>query len=119
MCLQGGRLCGVSGRHPCRHTAGGVARRRASVHTAPSPSDFKLNRSREDHSIQQSSEVPVAREREQAGAMGGKRGGTGFQTFTSLRHRDFVLLWLSNLCNGSATQVMPLLSPNCSGKGNT
>jgi hypothetical protein len=55
-----------------------------------------------DRSIQKNSEVLVEREGEQAGTTGGKRSGTRFQTFTSLRHRDFVLFWLSNLCNASA-----------------
>ena len=64
-----------------------------------------------DHSLQQSHEVPVARETEQAVAMGGKGGGTRFQTFTSLRHRDFVLLWLSNLCNASAHWLQQFTVP--------
>ena len=64
-----------------------------------------------DRSIQQNSEVPVKREAEQAVATGGKRGGTRFQTFTSLRHRDFVLLWLSNLCNASAHWLQQFTVP--------
>ncbi len=64
-----------------------------------------------DRSIQKRSEVPVAREREQAGATDGKRGATRVQTFTSLRHRDFVLLWLSNLCNASANWFQQFTIP--------
>src|SRR5262245_47511266 len=33
------------------------------------------------------------------------------QTFTSLRHRDFVLLWLSNLCNASANWFQQFTVP--------
>jgi len=77
----------------------------------PSPPDHKLSRSRVDRSIQKSSEVPVERERGQAGATGGRRGGTRFQTFTSLQHRDFVFLWLSNLCNASANWFQQFTVP--------
>src|SRR5262245_19874078 len=64
-----------------------------------------------DHSIQQSHEVPVARDSEQAAATDGTRGSTRFQTFTSLRHRDFMLLWLSNLCNASAHWLQQFTVP--------
>src|SRR2546425_588813 len=70
-----------------------------------------LSRSRVDRSRQQHSEVPVEREQEQAGTTGGKRGATRVQTFTSLRHRDFVLLWLSNLCNASAHWLQQFTVP--------
>src|SRR3989475_12608514 len=70
-----------------------------------------LSRSRVDRSRQQHSEVPVTREQAQAGATDGKRGATRVQTFTSLRHRDFVLLWLSNLCNASANWFQQFTIP--------
>ena len=62
-----------------------------------------------DHSIEKSSEVSVEGERVQAGAASG--GGTRFQTFTSLRHRDFLFLWLSNLCNASANWFQQFTIP--------
>ena len=34
-----------------------------------------------------------------------------FNTFTSLRHRDFLLLWLSNLCNASAVWFQQITIP--------
>ena len=34
-----------------------------------------------------------------------------FTTFTSLRHRDFLLLWLSNLCNASASWFQQITIP--------
>ena len=34
-----------------------------------------------------------------------------FQTFTSLRHKDFLLLWLSNLCNASAVWFQMITIP--------
>ena len=53
-----------------------------------------------DRSTPQSNEVSVERKRARAFAAHGTRGGASFPTFTSLRHRDFLLLWLSNLCRG-------------------
>jgi len=41
----------------------------------------------------------------------GSRGRVHFQTFTSLRHRDFLLLWLSNLCNASANWFQQITVP--------
>src|SRR6266705_5601385 len=70
-----------------------------------------LSRSRVDRSRQQHSEVPVTREREQAGVTGGTRGAIRVQTFIALRHRDFVLLWLSNLCNASANWFQQFTIP--------
>ena len=64
-----------------------------------------------DRSRQKNREVLVEREGERAATTGGKRGGTRFQTFTSLRHRDFVLLWLSNLCNASAHWLQQFTVP--------
>src|SRR5262245_15346941 len=88
---------------------GGLARyHRRSL---PSPSDSKLSRSRVDRNRQKSSEVPVEREPQQTVTAGGKRGGMRVQTFTSLRHRDFVFLWLSNLCNASANWFQQFTVP--------
>ncbi|MFQ6030088.1 MAG: MFS transporter [Dehalococcoidia bacterium] len=39
------------------------------------------------------------------------RGQPRFQTFASLRHRDFLLLWLSNLCNASASWFQQITIP--------
>jgi MFS family permease len=39
------------------------------------------------------------------------RSQVRFQTFTSLRHRDFLLLWLSNLCNASASWFQQITIP--------
>ena len=64
-----------------------------------------------DHSRPQNSAVPVEREREQAGVTGGTRGAIRVQTFIALRHRDFVLLWLSNLCNASANWFQQFTIP--------
>ena len=51
------------------------------------------------------------REPQQDVTTGRKRGGMRLQTFTSLRHRDFVLLWLSNLCNASAHWLQQFTVP--------
>ena len=64
-----------------------------------------------DHSIPPSREDPVARDRERAVAAGGPREVARFSTFTSLRHRDFVFLWLSNLCNASANWFQQFTIP--------
>jgi MFS family permease len=64
-----------------------------------------------DRSTPQGSEVPVARERARAFAAGGTRWSVRFPTFTSLRHRDFLLLWLSNLCNASANWFQQFTIP--------
>jgi MFS family permease len=64
-----------------------------------------------DQSTQQSSEVPVAKDRQRACAAGGKREAARFPTFTSLRHRDFLFLWLSNLCNASANWFQQFTIP--------
>src|SRR6266446_7952307 len=77
----------------------------------PSPSDPKRSRASVDHSRPQNSAVPVEREREQAGVTGGTRGAIRVQTFIALRHRDFVLLWLSNLCNASANWFQQFTIP--------
>jgi MFS family permease len=58
-----------------------------------------------------SSEGPVAWEQERARTAGGPRAVARFATFTSLRHRDFVLLWLSNLCNASANWFQQFTIP--------
>ncbi len=39
------------------------------------------------------------------------RGQARFQTFTSLRHRDFLLLWVSNLFNASASWFQQITIP--------
>ncbi|MBM3943447.1 MAG: MFS transporter [SAR202 cluster bacterium] len=45
-------------------------------------------------------------------ASGGRGGSSGrFQTFSSLRHRDFMFLWLSNLCNASASWFEQITVP--------
>ena len=42
----------------------------------------------------------------------GRSGGTKrFNTFTSLRHRDFLLLWLSNLCHSTASWFQQITIP--------
>ena len=42
----------------------------------------------------------------------GRTGGPKrFQTFASLRHRDFLLLWLSNLCHSSANWFQQITIP--------
>jgi len=56
-------------------------------------------------------EDPVARDRERAVAAGGPRAVARFSTFTSLRHRDFMFLWLSNLCNASANWFQQFTIP--------
>jgi len=38
-------------------------------------------------------------------------GRVRFKTFASLRHRDFLLLWLSNLCNASASWFQQITIP--------
>src|SRR5215467_6461102 len=64
-----------------------------------------------DPTTQPSREEPVARARERACTAGGPRAVARFATFTSLRHRDFVLLWLSNLCNASANWFQQFTIP--------
>src|SRR5262245_5835070 len=64
-----------------------------------------------DRHTPSSSEGPIARERQRLIAAGEPRGGARFPTFTSLRHRDFVLLWLSNLCNASANWFQQFTIP--------
>jgi hypothetical protein len=39
------------------------------------------------------------------------RGGVRFQLFIALRHRDFLYLWLSNLCNDSASWFQQITMP--------
>ena len=41
----------------------------------------------------------------------GRLNPTRFNTFVSLRHRDFLLLWLSNLCNASAVWFQQITIP--------
>ena len=64
-----------------------------------------------DRSRQPSSKAAVERKRARAFAAHGTRGGASFPTFTSLRHRDFLLLWLSNLCNASANWFQQFTIP--------
>src|SRR5262245_57811166 len=64
-----------------------------------------------DHSTPQHHEVPVERHHTRAFAARGRRGSPAFPTFTSLRHRDFLLLWLSNLCNASANWFQQFTIP--------
>ena len=64
-----------------------------------------------DPTTQPSSEEPVARARERASTAGRPRAVARFSTFTSLHHRDFVFLWLSNLCNASANWFQQFTIP--------
>jgi MFS family permease len=64
-----------------------------------------------DPTTQPSSEEPVARARERASTAGRPRAVAQFSTFTSLHHRDFVFLWLSNLCNASANWFQQFTIP--------
>ena len=64
-----------------------------------------------DHSTPPRREGPIARDRERTGTADGPRVAVRFATFTSLRHRDFVLLWLSNLCNASANWFQQFTIP--------
>lgn len=41
----------------------------------------------------------------------GRLNPTRFNTFVSLRHKDFLLLWLSNLCNASAVWFQQITIP--------
>ncbi len=64
-----------------------------------------------DQSISPSREDPVERDRARAVAAGGPREVARVSTFTSLRHRDFLFLWLSNLCNASANWFQQFTIP--------
>ena len=79
------------------------------VHSVPLAAPWR--RSGMDPTTQPSSEDPVARARERAGTAGRPRAVARFSTFTSLHHRDFVFLWLSNLCNASANWFQQFTIP--------
>src|SRR5215467_15259305 len=64
-----------------------------------------------DPTTQPSREEPVARARSRASTAGRPRAVARFSTFTSLHHRDFVFLWLSNLCNASANWFQQFTIP--------
>lgn len=58
--------------------------------------------------------VPRSAEREAGKPPGGHRGhgsSDRFPVFASLRHRDFLFLWLSNLCNASASWFEQITVP--------